>query len=650
MKRPFAMLGYLLIASFSVALFCFNYQINPFFSLVIIIPISIIIAKRSKKFIIYPLMTFVFVIYSFVAVANYHKLSFESGDYVSVLGSITEREISFDNSSYNYTIEIDSIDGEPVSSNLYVSFEFCNIWAEVYDKVIFNGEVVSSDIGYAYQNDLYMLANGLAFTAEFESGEVIRVANEFVSAILNYKENLKTQFIEEFEDGGAISYGVLTGDRSLIEDDDYYSYLGSGVLHIFAVSGLHVAIVAAIFLFLFKIFILNYKVRYILAMVSTTVFYFVFCFGSMSATRAIIMAYLLFLAQIFAYKTDLENSLGVAAVIILILNPKAAVDLSFLLSYFSVLGIVKVMPVLRSYLKTENIIIRSILLTVSVSFATIIPLSLMNGRVYPAAIVANLIIIPLLTVLLTALLISSFLIFFAIPLPDIILLVVKFITDIISLVTEFLADFRSSALVSDIYLILFVLASIILYKLIYKKENRFIYANAIGILIVVTGITSALFPTGIKDGIYLYRNYNDYAVVAIVDREVSVYIIGNYLSTERVVSRVIDENGYTDITLYLRSGKESRLLLNAYDIDVLYIDEGFVTFDFQGRRCIISYDSKPNFNSYFLAVNSSDVRADIILDNEESQNPETISLIDSRDVFLIEPNDYFPQRIYDYEE
>ncbi len=443
---------------------------------------------------------------------------------------------------------------------------------------------------------------------------------------------------------------MLTGDRSLIEDDEYYSYLGSGVLHIFAVSGLHIAIVAAIFLFLFRYLIINYKLRYILATIATTLFYLIFCYGSISATRALIMAYLLFLAQIFSYKADVENSLGIAAVIIFILNPKAAVDLSFLLSYFSVLGIIKVLPVLKSYIKTDNIIVNSGLVTISVSFATIIPLSLMNGRVYPAAIIANIIIIPLITILLASLLISALLIFLSVPLPDIILLVVKLITQIISAVTQFLAEFRANAFSSNIYLVLFVIAAVLLYKLLFRKESKFIFANSIGLLILVTALVSSIFKTGVSDGIYLYRNHNDFAVVAIEDREVSVYIIGNYLSTERVVSRIIDENGYTDITLYLRSGKESKVIERAYDTKTIYIEEDFVVFSFEGLRCIVSYSKTDDFNSYFLSVNNSELRADISIDNNESRNPDAISLIDSRDLYLIEPNGYHPQRIYDYEE
>ncbi len=197
----------------------------------------------------------------------------------------------------------------------------------------------------------------------------------------------------------ALLRGLLLADRGEIEYDIRESFVNAGVVHVLAVSGLHVGFVIIIFLFLFGRF--NIYLRYIFTIVGLITF--VIITGSPpSVFRASVMAITMIIAFLTNRSYNSVNSLALAALFLLILNPNELFNPGFQLSFSAVLSIVLIYPFFRDRIITLNLksnIIRYALLFVCVSMAAqvgTLPFTLIYfHKLSIAALFANLIVIPM---------------------------------------------------------------------------------------------------------------------------------------------------------------------------------------------------------------------------------------------------------------
>ena len=137
--------------------------------------------------------------------------------------------------------------------------------------------------------------------------------------------------------------GILFGDVSLVEEDEWDAYKRAGIIHLFAVSGYNVALVLGIVWFLLSFFNPAPYIRFFLGAVVLIGYYFLVGWSS-SIIRASLMAFLGLIALTSAKKYDIYNSLGVAALIILILYPGELFQASFQLSFLVTAGMVYFTP------------------------------------------------------------------------------------------------------------------------------------------------------------------------------------------------------------------------------------------------------------------------------------------------------------------
>lgn len=108
------------------------------------------------------------------------------------------------------------------------------------------------------------------------------------------------------------------------------NFLNSGTIHIFAVSGLHVGMLAFFLLIILRP--LPFRIRYLI--IPALLLAYVLTTGShSSALRAMIMISLFSLHRAFLYKTDALNYVISAAFLLLLFNPFAFLDIGFQYSF-----------------------------------------------------------------------------------------------------------------------------------------------------------------------------------------------------------------------------------------------------------------------------------------------------------------------------
>jgi competence protein ComEC len=234
-------------------------------------------------------------------------------------------------------------------------------------------------------------------------------ANPLKSLILRLRLRMKEVIRKNLSFfSSSILNAIILGDR---QDLSFYvrdTLLKSGTVHIIAISGLHIGIVAFIILVMLKVLRIPRKPRYILTIL-ILIIYCILTGANTPVVRATIMAVVLLFTYFLKREVNIYNSLALAALIILILNPWQLFEVSFQLSFLSVVSLVWLSPKVKSMFP-ERLYriawIRFLILAFSVSVAVslgLLPLIAYYFKIItPITILANMIIVPYVTIIVAS--------------------------------------------------------------------------------------------------------------------------------------------------------------------------------------------------------------------------------------------------------
>ena len=149
------------------------------------------------------------------------------------------------------------------------------------------------------------------------------------------------------ERGRMVLSALVLGDRSRIDEGTREAFARTGLMHLLAVSGLHVLLVGMVLYALLRPLVLRLgvprqamEVFRAAATMAVLGLYLLLTGGSASTVRAVIMAGLLIGGVLLQRPTNTLNALGVAALVLLLLRPAALFDVGFQLSFAAVGAIV----------------------------------------------------------------------------------------------------------------------------------------------------------------------------------------------------------------------------------------------------------------------------------------------------------------------
>ncbi len=142
-------------------------------------------------------------------------------------------------------------------------------------------------------------------------------------------------------DGGALLAATMLGRTALLPTDAKAAFAATGTLHLFAISGLHIAGMAAALIWATRRLRLPEKPTGI-AILALLWLYVEVTGASPSSIRAWIMAVFIWGGQVGERATPPVQSLALAAAATLLWSPEASSDPGFQLSYLAVLAIILV--------------------------------------------------------------------------------------------------------------------------------------------------------------------------------------------------------------------------------------------------------------------------------------------------------------------
>ena len=191
--------------------------------------------------------------------------------------------------------------------------------------------------------------------------------------------------------------GILFGQRSKLPEEVQENFRSAGTGHLLAVSGLHVGLVSALILGLWRLLGLRGKLP--LATAIVLVFGYAYLTGMRpSALRAAVMISFALGALLLERERDLPTTVALAALVTLLINPLYLFSIGFQLSYSATLSIIYLQPPLAEAALKLKIprFIRPLLTVTLAAQIGVLPLCAYYFQHIPAgALFFNLLLLPL---------------------------------------------------------------------------------------------------------------------------------------------------------------------------------------------------------------------------------------------------------------
>lgn len=184
----------------------------------------------------------------------------------------------------------------------------------------------------------------------------------FSSQLAFFPERVRHTIIEYLDShlsppGNALYRAILTGDRSGIPPDILENFKASGTMHLLAISGLHMGLIAlgigGIVTWLVKRsswLLLHTPAWKITALLTLP---FLFCYALIAGLqtpvlRSLIMTGVFLVAIVLDRQWHIPTNIAIAALIILIVQPADLFTASFQLSFAAVIAMAAIVPFLRN--------------------------------------------------------------------------------------------------------------------------------------------------------------------------------------------------------------------------------------------------------------------------------------------------------------
>lgn len=241
----------------------------------------------------------------------------------------------------------------------------------------------------------------------------------FWEQVSQIRQNIATRFMDAVGGQEAqIAKALFVGDTGGIDNKTMIAIRNSGLAHLLSISGLHLALVCFIFftmtrylLALMPVIALNFNTKKIAAFlaISGSYFYLLLSGNQVAAERAFIMAGMALLAILVNRSSQPMRLVAIAALFILVMAPENILLPGFQMSFAAVIGLIAGFNWLAPHLsqfadawKIPKIIMNLFGTVISSVIATLVtaPYGIYHfNRSSPYGIIANLLAIPLTSIL-----------------------------------------------------------------------------------------------------------------------------------------------------------------------------------------------------------------------------------------------------------
>jgi competence protein ComEC len=255
-----------------------------------------------------------------------------------------------------------------------------------------------TDYGKDFDYVNYLKKDGILYVMGFPDVEIISRNNgNYVKRNLF---NIKEKFLEKInfsikKPESLLMGGLILGEKTAFSDELRQSFINTGTIHIVALSGYNVTIIAEWIMKLFSFLPNNIGIG---LGISSIILFILMTGASSTAIRSGIMAVLVLVARATGRNYDVARALILAAFLMVIINPLILVyDVSFQLSFIATIAVIFITPRLEKYFLwvTKNFGLRDIFSVTCSAYVFVLPFILYKmGTFSVVSFPVNILILP----------------------------------------------------------------------------------------------------------------------------------------------------------------------------------------------------------------------------------------------------------------
>ncbi len=433
----------------------------------------------------------------------------------------------------------------------------------------------------------YFMSLGIYKNFIFNDSIYIDDSNNFIYKIYNSLNNKINKFKSNY-----FLKAMILGDISSFDDDIYENYRINGIVHLFAISGMHVGIISFLLTYVLKDKMKLGNYAYII--IFPILIIYMLIINTASIIRSVLMFVGVTLNKMLKLKLSNINILFYLFSINMIINPYSIYNMGFCLSYviafFLLLGSKRISEINNYFFKLLFISLISFLASFPIVVNSNFEFNLLSPLI-------NVIVVPFVSVILFPLAILTAIF----PFLDNILV---FLLNGFDNLNLFLSN--NSIMINIPYLGSYLVIIYYLIFLLFFVRKKFIYLLAVYFV----------FLTSLK-----YINFNTYLIMIDVGQGDSI-LVKNYFGENILFDAGSKESSAKNVIIpYLKS------------IGVTGID-----------RFIISHGDKDHIVGAMDIIESLDVK-EIYLNSYKNSEYET-EIINNYDVNFIKENTYLNEHLY----
>lgn len=280
---------------------------------------------------------------------DYKPVTENVGKTIDVQGQVVGFDKKSDSGMERYIIKV--FDGPLVGKTLRLTTKDNS--AHLNDLVEFKGKISALSGNYFKARNMYVgsFSYGKIVVTRYEDVYTLMPIYKRFLSFIRAKTTAASSYLETRllvdlpSDYAYVLFGMLIGETDSLPQIIYENFQRVGIVHLLAVSGFHTSLWSMLFYRTLLKRGMNMRLSAALTVGFVLIFLALTGF-SKSTIRASVALIVFFLGRILSRQSDSKSSLGLAAIIIIVLNPFAGGDTGFLLSFFSTLGILTVFPIM----------------------------------------------------------------------------------------------------------------------------------------------------------------------------------------------------------------------------------------------------------------------------------------------------------------
>jgi competence protein ComEC len=344
-----------------------------------------------------------------------HYSHFVKQNKIPTIKGVVSERLKPNQFAEKYYFNVTAVDNYPASGKLLITVPHDSVRTNLHagDQLVIVDDLkpISKSLNpYQFDYSKYMEGQNVFHQVKMKDNYIVPGQQHNLDY---YLENLRNLLMNSFDvhqyDKATINIinALLLGQRQDMDAETATNYTDAGVVHILAISGLHIAILFYILNIILKpLNRFNKKGRLLqLLLVLSFLWFFAFISGlSASVVRSVVMFSFVSIGLFFNRSANIYNSIAVSMLFLLLVKPMFLFDVGFQLSYAAVFAIVWLQPLYKrikiSRYKLINYIADTALISLVAQIA-VLPLSLYYFNQFPLLfLLANIVVVPLSTLIL----------------------------------------------------------------------------------------------------------------------------------------------------------------------------------------------------------------------------------------------------------